>query len=349
MTPDQSLADRLRELRVTWTAGPLTQPVLARALDVSVPLVSSWENGKAVPSVARLDEYARFFARTAAAGRPRVPAVDDLDADERNRYDRLRSDLLARRGSTVPTPGPSDTDAAWISPLRYPPGEAITIVCSELPPERRRQIPYSDPDSPDYVPSYRYADLDALIELQPYVGALNPTSPITVGTWEELSPDDKSAHLIALGGVDFNPAIRATLEDLNRLPVSQLERSTDRDTGGFRLRDEDGRTRAAVPVLRRGRLVEDVAHFLRSPNTFNTQTTITFFGGQYSRGSYGVVRALTDPNSRERNAAYLRRRFGHATTYSVVCRVQIKANQVVVPDWTIPENLLHEWPAAGPE
>jgi transcriptional regulator with XRE-family HTH domain len=343
--PEQSLADRLAELRATWPGGRLTQPMLARALKVSVPLVSSWENGKATPSPARLDAYARFFART-PAGRPHLPVAQDLDAEERNRFDALLEDLLARRGTTTPA-GPAAGDGGPANPLRYPPGQAITIVCSELPLDRRRNIPYADPADPDYVASYRYADLDALFELRPHVGKLNPASEITVGTWEELSADDKTAHLIALGGVDFNPVIRATLEDLNNLPVSQIGRPADRDTGGFRLRDRDDTTHDAFPELRDGRLISDVAHFLRAPNMFNAERTITFFGGQYSRGSYGVVRALTDSKLGERNAAYLRRRFGDAGTFSVVCRVQIKANEVVVPDWTIAENLLHEWPAAG--
>jgi hypothetical protein len=66
----------------------------------------------------------------------------------------------------------------------------------------------------------------------------------------------------------------------------------------------------------------------------------------YSRGSYGVVRALTDPKIQERNAAYINRRFSSADTYSIVSRVKIVANEVVVPDWTLDEIRLHEWPEA---
>jgi hypothetical protein len=59
-----------------------------------------------------------------------------------------------------------------------------------------------------------------------------------------------------------------------------------------------------------------------------------------------VVRALTEPGLKDRNAAYLARRFGGAATYSLVSRVPIFIQEVVVPDWTQPESRLHEWPPA---
>ena len=71
------------------------------------------------------------------------------------------------------------------------------------------------------------------------------------------------------------------------------------------------------------------------------------FNGMYSRGSFGAVRALTHPDFQERNAAYISRRFPDADTYSVVSRVKIVANEVVVPDWTADNVRLHEWPEEG--
>jgi hypothetical protein len=249
----------------------------------------------------------------------------------------------ATRTASSAGPGAADRGPGPANPLRYPAGQPITIVCSTLPDALRSKIAYADKDSPDYVDSYKYADLDALVELLPRIGALNPTSSIEVGTWEELSLDNKKANLIALGGVDFNPVMGATLKDLGELPVSQLERPTESDIGGFLIRDA-GSVQEVRPVLDGDSLVEDVAHFLRAPNPLQRDRTITFFGGQYSRGSFGVVRALTDPNMAERNAAYLRQRFGGAPTFSIVCRVRVVANEVVVPDWTIDADRLHEWP-----
>lgn len=357
--PEDALATCLRDLRTT---SELTQKDVARALGVSVPLLSSWENGNATPPMPRLDAYARLFALDApdpapppgTRPRPSLPAVAALTGSELVRYRtllgemiRMRGEIGAGGGGVGGGGGGGEPALVWAPPhpLRFPAGQAITIVCSELPVERRSAIGYADPQTPDFVESYKYADLDALIALLPHIGALSPGSEITVGTWATLSPDDLTAHLIALGGVDFNMLMRETLRMLTEVPVSQLGRTTDDDIGGFRIRDTPtGKARQVQPKFDNDRLVEDVAHFLRAPNPFNRERTITFFGGMYSRGSLGVVRALTEPKLKERNADYLARRFGDTPTYSIVTRVSILVDEVIVPDWTQPESRLHEWP-----
>lgn len=340
--PEEPLAVRLRELRA---GAELTQKDVARALGISVPLLSSWESGKVTPPQGRLEAYARLFSHDWPPGRgvkPGLPVLNLLSDSERKRYDGLLRELTVLRGGGEPA------DDLAPHPLRFPPGQAITIVCSELPSERRSAIGYADPQSPDFVESYKYADLDALLALLPQVSALNPANPIKIGIWDELSTDDNTAHLIALGGIDFNQAI---LRALDEVPISQLGRETDEDTGGFRIREGrgDGRehVREVKPRLDGRRLRADVAQFLRAPNPFNRErTTVTFFGGMYSRGTVGMVRALTEPEFKDRNADYLVRRFGRASTYSIVSRVPILVDEVVVPDWTSAENRLHEWPPA---
>jgi hypothetical protein len=344
------LADRLRELRTGgWAGQSLTQMRLSRALGVSVPLVSSWEHGTPPPD-ERIDAYARLFARagTALNGKPQLPAEGELDDAERASYVKLRRELLALRDHA----DGSSTVVTATSPLQYPPGEAITIVCSELPERLRSQFGWARSHHPDYIESYKYADLDALIELLPYVRWLNPVNPVTVGIVPELSTDDLTAHLIALGGVDFNEVTAAALSDLEHVPVKQLLRPSDDDTGGFSVGGNQRRRDLKPKLIREDgntTLKEDVAHFLRAPNPYNHARTLTSFNGMYSRGSYGVVRALTDPKIQERNAAYIARRFQPADTYSIVCRVKIVANEIVVPDWTRDDIRLHEWPEAGDE
>jgi transcriptional regulator with XRE-family HTH domain len=342
------LADLLKELRTAATrpGPPLTQRTLGRALGVSVPLISSWEHGT-VPPPERLDDYARYFAAEQPASA--IPRADELSPDEQRGYQKLLQRLLDLRGRmSEATDGIGAFDIP--SPLRFPPGEAITIVCSELPEHLRIQFGYAAEQDPDYVESYKYADLDALIELLSYIRGVNPSNPTTVGVPRELSNDDLTAHLIALGGVDFNQVTEAALTDLSHVPVKQLKRATEQDTGAFSVGYADGARAELIPKLRRDQgtttLREDVAHFLRAPNPYNRERTLTFFNGMYSRGSYGVVRALTDPKIQERNAAYVARRFHGADTYSIVCRVKIVANEVVVPDWTVDDIRLHEWPEA---
>ncbi|WP_285681296.1 helix-turn-helix transcriptional regulator [Actinoplanes sp. NBRC 103695] len=309
------LAARLRALRES--AG-LTQSALGRALGVSVPLISAWEKGT-VPPPRRLAAYAQHFA----------PGNDDG----------LRAELLALR-----SPEPVESAS---HPLAFAAGEAVTIVGSRLPDDRRAQLGQLDQVNPDYIDAYKYADLDALIELLPVVTSLNPASRVTIGTAEDLPPDGLTEHLILLGGVDWNPVTAELIKHLEHIPVRQLERPLDEDPGGFVV-DADTDPVELVPrIVRTGarpRLVEDVAHFLRAPNPYNRRRTLTIFNGSFSRGTHGVVRALTDFNIRDRNAAHLARRFPGADTYSVVCRVRMVARQMVVPDWTVTDDRLHEWP-----
>jgi transcriptional regulator with XRE-family HTH domain len=306
------LAARLRALR---EAAGLTQSALGRALGVSVPLISAWEKGT-IPPVRRLEAYARHFS----------PASEDG----------LRTELLALRKTPETAP----------HPLAFPAGEAVTIVGSRLPDAKRTRLGGQlDRVHPDYIDAYKYADLDALIELLPVVTALNPAGRVTIGTAEDLPPDGLTEHLVLLGGVDWNPVTAELIKHLGQVPVRQRDRPLDADPGGF-LVDEG--TELVPRVAESGghpRLIEDVAHFLRAPNPYNRRCTLTVFNGSFSRGTQGVVRALTDPKIRDRNAAYLARRFPSADTYSIVCRVRMVAGQMIIPDWTMSEDRMHEWPA----
>jgi hypothetical protein len=234
------------------------------------------------------------------------------------------------------------------SPLQFPTGQAITIVCSELSPELRHQLDYADESDPNYIRAYKYADLDSLIELHGFVNAVNPGNAVTISAPSEVTPDQLNAHLIVLGGVDFNWVSAAILKDLAHVPVAQRERKTDADEGAFTINAGTEEFRPSLdieggrPVLR-----EDVALFLRAPNPYNRERSATLCNGMYSRGTFGVVRALTDQAIRNRNNTYVSERFPRHDTYSILCRVKLVANEIAVPDWTLDEIRLHEWPEVG--
>jgi transcriptional regulator with XRE-family HTH domain len=348
-TDADALATRLRELR---TGRGLKQPELARTLRVSVPSISAWEHGT-IPPQSRLDAYGVIFGapRTGARGRPQIAVEAELTAAERaevhllrRQLQQLREAALAEQGlSTVETPVVA---AGLRSPLQFPTGQAITIVCSELTGPDLEAIPHSGRRDPDYIGSYRYADLDALVELHGFVRSLNPSSSVQIRTWSELTLDDRTAHLLLLGGIDVNSLAAEFLTYLRDVPVSQRERRTSAEVGSFR-----ARTATAVhhfsPLLdERGeepQLVEDVALFLRTPNPYNEERTATLFNGMFARGTVGVVRALSDTKIRERNTDYLSRRFAAAKTYAILSKVKVVANEVVVPDWTLDDIRLFEW------
>lgn len=345
MVPDP-MAVRLRELRRSGFERAVTQQEIAAALGVSGPLISSWENGNATPPDGRLADYARFFAtaRTLERGRPHLVDPADLDERERERYEQLLAELRELRpaaGAEGLTTLPPRA-GMW----HFPDRSTITIVCARLPAHARASESYTSPDSPDYVELYSYADLDALMELFGHIRAANPEVPVERRLADSLRTEDLTTHLVLLGGVDWNDMTRRAMQALS-LPVSQDLRATDDpddpDVGSFRAEGEDGSTQVYRSVLEGSRLVEDVAQFCRGPSPFNRKRTITICNGNFGRGTYAAVRALTDPRFRDRNREYLEGRYGPNSLYSILARVNIINGEVVTPDWTLPGTILHEW------
>lgn len=356
--PRVELARRLRSLRTgTWPGRRITQHELAEVLGASPPLISSWENTTQpkIPPRTRLEAYATFFATERSVAKTPYRLVTQLTDEEQARRDALLDELLTL-GDAAQNNAADRSQSPAESPLggsiwRFRTGQDVTIVCSELPKHYLDQMPYTDPEAPDYVDLYRYADLDALMELYAHVRRVNPGNRVRFRTPREMETDELTTHLVLLGGVDWN---RVTQELLRRLdlPVRQMPRRSEREPAGFEV-DTAGGTRLIPPVLRtiEGREVldEDVGHFYRASNPYNAKRTVTICNGMYQRGTYGAVRALTDAKFRDRNDEYLRTRFAGRKTFSVVSRVFVVNHKVITPDWTDPESRLHEWPPHDPE
>jgi transcriptional regulator with XRE-family HTH domain len=350
--PAVKLARRLRALRTEGLAGRrLTQGDLAEAMGTSVPLISSWEsrtNPKSPPR-ERLAAYATFFAteRSVAQTPFRVLPKSQLTAEERTRRDELFQELTGLQvGARGQDQGPTAADPFAGSHWRFPPEQDITIVCSALPQSYLDSMPYTDPNAPDYVDLYKYADLDALLELFGHLRAVNPLSNVRVLTPAELVTDDYTSHLVLLGGVDWNTITAELLRRMD-LPVRQQGRTSEEESGGFQVEGK-----LFKPVLRKVDdkefLIEDVAHFFRAPSPLNEKRTVTICNGMFQRGTYGAVRALTDARFRDRNENHLRTRFADENTFSIISRVKVFLGEAVTPDWTTnSDDLLHEWP--GPE
>jgi transcriptional regulator with XRE-family HTH domain len=352
--PAQALAARLRDLRVSARPAPVKQRQLARALGISVPLISSWERtaDPKAPTPERIAAYARFFATPRSLGDGRSALLDDLSAEEDSRRLALEDELLTLRAAAIGTTGANqgsstlDNHPPAAGPWHFPDGAPVTIVCGELPQKRRADAAYTDPSSPDYVELYSFADLDSLTELHGHVRAANPRSDVWITTASLVSRDHLTTHLVLLGGVDFNKVTTAVLDSLG-VPVRQQTRLTDDpdDEGAFEVRTTPRAEHR--PILNKDDgnriLVEDVAHFCRGQSPYNALRTVTVCNGMFGRGVYGAVRALTDARFRDRNAAYVRNRFPAAQTYSILARVKVVNGEVITPDWNLPDNILHEW------
>jgi transcriptional regulator with XRE-family HTH domain len=339
------LARRLRQLRTaTWSEHTITQAQLGKALGVSAPSISSWETGSATPPRQHLAGYAILFAteRSLASGRMRKLDERELTDVERTRREALERELAALMVTEARPP--SLADDRYESLWRFDDGQDVTIVCAPLPQDLHQRMPYANPDDPDHIELYSYADLDALFELHGHVRALNPHSQVNLRLASELTGDDYTAHLAVLGGVDWNELTRDLLK-LVDIPVRHIP-SEDPNGGGFEI-VEHGKKQAFRPVLSRvGHqqiLEEDVAHFYRGPNPYNQANTVTICNGIYGRGTYAAVRTLTDTRFRERNEGYVRTRFAESDTFSILARTRIVHGKAVTPDWSLPTTCLHEW------
>jgi hypothetical protein len=351
---DSVLARRLRGLRKhRWPSRVVTQSQLAKALGgakpLSVRLISSWESlsRPQSPPQRHLENYALFFATERSVEREPFRLLDlaELTPAERANRDQLLHELTALRAATQASAGVTPSTLGT-SLWHFPFDEDITIVCAPLPPDIRTGIPYIDPNDPDYVRLNRYSDVDALIEVYGYIRALNPNNNVKYRTSDELRPHDYTAHLVLIGGVDWNDTTRDVVLRV-QIPVSQTARRYDNDFGAFTVR-ENGDEVSFEPTLRPDGdnhvLMEDIAHFYRGPNPYNVERTVTLVNGMFSRGTLGAVRALTDVRFRDRNEAYIKERFADSNAFSMLSRVPVVHGRVLTPDWTVPETRLHEWP-----
>jgi hypothetical protein len=327
-----------------------------------VALISSWESTRnpTPPPNNRLSAYATFFAsRRSVQTEPyRVLTEEELTAEERAERDRLHEELFALRYGApppaardtprIPLAGPGDAigGGTWYFPDQRP----VTVVCARLPKALRDRMPYADPTDPDYVRSYTYADLDSLIELHGHIRAVNPASQVNIRIADASEEDDYTTHLVLLGGVDWNPVMRDILRRLP-LPLQQHGRVEGTvDEGYFETVEGTERTNFAPTLEAHGSgrtLIEDVAHFFRGANPYNTKRTLTICNGLFGRGTYGAVRALTDARFRDRNEVYLRKRFAGQRAFSMLARVPIVNGEALTPDWSEAGYRLHEWPELG--
>src|SRR5215813_7916393 len=322
---------------------------------VSVPLISSWESptNPKVPPASRIEDIATFFAspRSFDGKVSRLLSPDEMTAPEQAAREELLVELTRMRSEALDTPAwsPARTTIAGTAQeipeslkaglYRFKPGEAITIVCAQLPQEMLQEMRYADPLDPDFIELYRYSDLDSLLELFGHLRASNPSSLVEFRAAHELRPDEYTAHLVALGGVDWNRATSSVLDRL-QLPVRQVGEWNTPGGAYFEVTDEDDHKVIHRPQLDElaGReiLREDVALFAWAVNPFNRKRFVTICNGMYGRGTLGAVRALTDERFRDRNMEYIHARFANSEAFCILTRVTVENGLTLTPDWTVP-------------
>jgi hypothetical protein len=346
------LAARLKELRETKFAGVrITQQALGRVLGgdktLSAPLISSWEKGAAVPTKRWLAAYSTFFAteRSVEGGELRMLRENELTASERAARDDLKRKLMSLRAdATRIAASPSGPGTALGGLWHFRDGRPIRIVSPQVPEE---QIDTITPEHPTlaYGKMYSYSSIDALIELFGHIRAANPRSDVRIRLESELEADDYSAHLVALGGVDWNPLTARTPELLPDFPVRQVSPGDDPGKSYFQIGEDDGALRFGPDLGSDGKILSDAGMFLRTPSPYNLKRTFTLCTAAYSLTTLGVVRALTDAGFRDRNEEYVRERFPRAEVFSILSRILVAdGHEALTPDWSAPGTVLYEWP-----
>ena len=333
------LGQLLRQLR---EARGLTQRQLGDLLGegraLSPALISSWESGKATPPDRWLESYARKLSGPKAA-----PGGGDPVAGLLSRLTALRAAATSAEGS-VPAAG-SMGGRFW----HFPDGRPIRIVGTPMYEPVVEVLEYANPFHPNYMESLRNADMDATAELLGHIRAENPNSDVRHLTRHTVDRDDLTGHLILLGGGEtlFEPSQpprepsplawllrRLDLPLFTRLPPGadpaydrefvvtlgedgrpllhghrqEVHRPTFLHVEGHRV-ETDGH---GNPVARGGypQLEYDVGLLLRRPNPMNVAATLTLCSGVFTRGTYGVVRCLTDAQLRRMNEEYIAEAYG---------------------------------------
>jgi hypothetical protein len=343
LNPNQAvrLARALRSLREsTWPDQEVTQAQLARALSsegrVAPATLSSWESttNPKTPAAARVSAYARFFStqRSLDEG-PHLIPENELTAEESRQFKKLESELLELLH-------PEDRNVQRI--FQFGAGPVI-VICPTAPPDV--QGPLADVSDPNFTKLRQYGDLDALIELYGHLRAENPTLEVFHRLTSDVVSDDFSSHVILLGGIGWNKVTRRFQRATSQVPITQTA-VDDLETGEIFGVESPDSPRSFYPEyedLGEGKeLIADVGFIARLRNPFNVNRTLTICNGIHSRGVYGAVRCLTDPNVREENERYLASRFPQGE-FAVLLRVPVVINETVSPDLQNSDARLYEW------
>ena len=349
----ESLAERLRLLRQSGLSRPLTQREVAVALGrdkpLSLALISSWENGKAVPPDDRLRDLARLYAPGPDGGTDHPPALPDdarLGEAGRQARERLERELFQLReraepadagfGGRLERGGPAG--GMW----HFPDGIEICIVASRLPDRVLAGVEYADYRHPNHINLLHYADSDALVEVFGHVRAANPRSKVTFKTWDTMVEDDWSKHVVVLGG-DWNQATQWYRRRVE-LPVEYVDPSPEAEFDGFFRVTVLDPHRDFAPTFTPSpadlpQLEYDIGLFARSPNPANPSTTLTLCQGIFSRGTFGLVRMFTDAAHRDANEAQLAALdpdFGTNRLEWLLVRVPVALGNTVTPNLSRP-------------
>jgi len=254
------------------------------------------------------------------------------------------------------------------------PARRLAVLGDTLASIEESGVQYANPWHPNAISSLWNADMDAAAELAQHLLAENPGADVQIVLETEVTDRDLTGgHVVILGQADslltreesrrsrsIPPTVAGFFSGRLELPVyAELPRGGDPEYDMRFLVEADdegvptrggGRLDAYAPrfVLQAGervldqgqpRLEYDVSLLVRAINPFNQGATLSICSGIFSRGTYGTVRALTDPTLRARNEQFLRERF-EARPFWMLLHVPVISTvagaRTLTPDLTRP-------------
>jgi transcriptional regulator with XRE-family HTH domain len=325
-----ALSRLLRDLRRShWSGQTLTQGQVAQALGVTIPSISSYENG-VVPPEDRLRDYAVLFASPRWL-EPEAPArlsLELLRPDERAVHDALVSRIqAATRSATL------KASSFW----RFPDDDApIRIFVARL--DADEVGPLGDLTNHNYTFLQNAADLDSLSELLTHLSRLNPGKNIEYKLGNDFSDDDLGAHMVVLGNIARTQGAGRLIPE-GTLPVRQVA-VDDLDGEVFEF-ERDGKIVQFRPFIAEHVVVEDIGLLARRSNPHDSRRTLTVCSGVFSRGVLGAVRILSKENLRDDNAMFLQQDIKDSDSFALLFRVKVAGENVVTPRLQAPDAILY--------
>lgn len=209
---------------------------------------------------------------------------------------------------------------------RIEPGEAVSIVCAEIPASLRPE--YGQPSHRDFLRYATFADVDALIQLMVWFAAAKHRA-VHAYTSQQLPEDAIGSHLLVVGGPAWNTLARSLYREID-LPVEHRDGGPgnpdpiiERATGETWLPE----------ILPEGGVVSDVGLVAQVRSPYHPERSVTIFGGILTHGVEAGVKVFTSPAVRTQNWDLVRSlQESPGEGFCVVFRSRVFANNNVPPD-----------------
>ena len=221
----------------------------------------------------------------------------------------------------------------------------VWIVCSEGDDPEARQWP----EDREYIYFLKYGDLDALIEIVRMLERAYQDLPIEIMSSGEFESRTGSldAHIISIGGPDYNKCTRRLLED-GHLKVSYRSpywgESSESDSSEIVLFDESMPNTEFFSKSRD----EDYGYIERIVSPWWANRQITVLGGNHTIGVSGAAKAfsvletgkISVSNRSRANFRFLKRGVQLGRPFRCIFKVKRVGAGVVQPDLTLDTELI---------